>query len=143
MLDALNRRALLEGLAAAGTLAFVRPARAAPGDTDPSPPPLEGTLAAWLIVHPGRGTDLRLAHFAPDGRLAGRGDPVWIPAPGEHSASAWGQVQSATPAAQNLSIAAAARSWRVPAADCRVEPGRIVHLGTRRTIAYHAWVDVA
>lgn len=141
MLDALNRRALLQvGAAAAGTLALG--SGAVPGyAADPPPQPLEGGLTAWVVVHPERGAEIRLAHFGTDGKLAGQGDMVWVPAAGR--VSAWGQAQSACAQAQRLAVAAAARSWRVPADACRVEPGRIVHPGTGSQIACRAWVDLA
>lgn len=144
MLEAINRRALLQGGAAAGTLAISGGALAKGARPSPvtGPAPLEGALAAWVRVYPERGAELRLAHFVQPGTLAGQGETVWIPVSEGAPVSAWGQTRAACAHAERLAVGAASLSWGVPPDTCRVEMSRIVHPASGREITYQAWVDV-
>ncbi|WP_292964483.1 xanthine dehydrogenase family protein molybdopterin-binding subunit [Novosphingobium sp. UBA1939] len=50
----------------------------------------------------------------------------------------WPVMRKAGASARAMLIAAAARQWHVPAAECRTEPGEVVHQPSGRRLAYGA-----
>ena len=50
----------------------------------------------------------------------------------------WKPLRQAGATARACLIEAAARSWKVPAAQCRTQEGKVVHDGTKRTLDYGA-----
>lgn len=50
--------------------------------------------------------------------------------------SSWEQLRSVGAAARQMLIAAAARSWEVPASECRTEPGLVIHTPSDRRLGY-------
>ena len=52
----------------------------------------------------------------------------------------WTMLRKAGAAAREMLTEAAARQWKVPAAECRVEKGSVLHPGTGRSLAFGALV---
>ncbi|MDA8252221.1 MAG: hypothetical protein M0Z28_24070 [Rhodospirillales bacterium] len=135
----LDRRALLQaGAVALGTLATGLPRRGQAA-TLPAPEPLVGSLVAWVVLRPEDGADIRLAHLDLSGRLRGQAAPVLVPA---RALSAPAMLRDACRRAQAEAVSAAARSWGVPAAACRVVPGAIRH-ASGRSVGYAVWAEIA
>ena len=55
----------------------------------------------------------------------------------------WDMLRRMGAVGRAMLVAAAARSWKVPAADCTTEPGRVVHGATGRKLAYGDLVAIA
>ena len=55
----------------------------------------------------------------------------------------WKPLRQAGATARACLIEAAARSWKVPAAECRTQEGKVIHDRTKRTLAYGALVPGA
>ncbi len=49
---------------------------------------------------------------------------------------AWMALRQAGATARQMLVAAAAAEWRVPAADCRTESGRVFHDASKRSVSY-------
>ena len=145
----LSRRSMLEAaalgagvLVAAGfpaaTLAAARRAAA-----EPSP----AMLAASVVLRPEAGADVRFAYLDVHGRPSRVLPAVRLEArhtrPPGGPASAWGQAQEAAGLAQTLAAAMVAAAWGVPASECEIRPGRIVHPASGRSIRHCVWLEVA
>lgn len=50
--------------------------------------------------------------------------------------SSWEQLRTVGAAARQMLIAAAARTWDVPVAECQTEPGMVLHPASERKLAY-------
>ena len=57
--------------------------------------------------------------------------------------AAWKPLREAGAKARLMLMTAAANAWGVPVADCSTEPGKVVHAGSRRKIAYAELVESA
>lgn len=55
----------------------------------------------------------------------------------------WGPLRKAGAAARELLIKAAAETWKVPAAECYAEAGKIVHRPSSRSLGYGELADLA
>ncbi len=137
----LNRRTVLQsGALAAGAFAFggalwSNPATAGPAGpaVAEAAPPITGKLVGWLIIEPEKGASLRLADVN-EAREAREIASVTLQA---------ASVMAASAEANARAVAAAARSWRVPPADCAIGHGRIVHPASGRSVPYAVWIDFA
>lgn len=148
-LEPFSRRLLLQAAGAAfGTLAgsTVLPGFASAVASAGAFRPMEGNLLAWVLLYPEQGAEIRLAHFDRDGHLLGRAPVVRL---GEETlgtnggvVSAWGQMRRACARAQTLSIIVAAHSWSVRPEHCGLQPRRIVHQPSGRSIGFGVWADI-
>jgi len=144
----LSRRSLLEA-AALGVGALVAAGFPAAALATASPS-VSGTsavmLAAWVVLRPEAGADLRFAYLGAEGRTLSLLPAVRVdarrPTPAGRPASAWGQAQEAAELAQSLAKAMAASAWGVPASECAVLSGRIAHSESGRSIRHCVWLDV-
>lgn len=50
--------------------------------------------------------------------------------------SSWEQLRTVGATARQMLLAAAARSWEVPVAECGTEPGVVIHLPSKRRLGY-------
>jgi hypothetical protein len=143
----LARRSILQsGALAAAALGlgtqWPKAARAAAGGPGTGGlAPVTGMVAAWVSLDLQHGAAIRLA------QLAGAGQAPLEIADGKValatlSSDAGGILQSVAAAASSLAIATVARSWNVSSAALRLEPGRIVHVETGRSVNYRAWIDI-
>lgn len=55
----------------------------------------------------------------------------------------WGPLRTAAATAREMLVAAAAATWKVPAADCVAEQGVVRHKGSRREAAFGTLVAAA
>jgi len=118
----------------------------APGGALPIAP-LSGLLAAWVSLDLTQGASIRLA------RIAGQGEPptevatTHIPladlSSAEPGSLEWAPLRMAGLAAEHFATRIVARSWNVPNEACQIEPGRIIHAQTGRSVAYVAWLELA
>ena len=104
-------------------------------------------LAAWVVVQPEAGADVRFAYLDARGRplreLPAVRLQARLTAPGGKPASAWRQAQEAAVVAQSLAAAMAAGAWGARASECEIRPGRIVHPASGRSIRHCVWLEVA
>lgn len=144
-----NRRMLLQtGAAAAGSLAML--AGAVPGAATAASGPiprLSGSLLAWVILRPDDRAEIRLAHMDANEQVVGQSAPLSLAASelygGDERVSAWGQMRAACARAQDLAVRIAAKSWGAAAESCAVEPGRIVHAPSGRSVGFKVWAELA
>ena len=145
-LEPFSRRLLLQAagaafgtLAGSGMLAGLASAAASRS--------LDGSLLAWVILHPEQSAEIRLANFDRDGQLLGRAPLTRLGGEmlgaEDGALSAWGQMQLACAQAQALSLSAAARSWDARPEDCCLQPRRIAHRPSGRSIGFAVWADLA
>jgi hypothetical protein len=133
-LSPLYRRALLQGGATVGCLAFVGlPGTSAVAATTPGAEPLAGALVGWLVIAPDGGGRIRLVEMDADSNPVRQVSEETI-AP---SAALAGVARQASAAA----VRAAAASWQVPEAACTCAQGRIDHRQSGRTIPFTIWTD--
>lgn len=105
-----------------------------------------GMIAAWVLLRPEAGADVRLAWLDARGRLLHELPAVQLDAAGMNGAggasSAWGQAQEASAHAQTLARVMLANAWGVPASECEVRTGQIVHTPSGRALRHCVWIDV-
>lgn len=58
-------------------------------------------------------------------------------------ASSWEQLRTVGAAARQMLVAAAAKRWKVPAGECRTEPGQVVHASSGKKLAYGELAEAA
>ena|SRR5579875_2445559 len=144
-----NRRALLQtGAVAAGTLAIVGAAVPGAAAVASAPAPsLSGSLLAWVVLRPEDRAEIRLAHMDPNEQVIGQSAPLDLAVSdlyaGGERVSAWGQMRAACARAQDLAVRIAANAWGVAAENCAVEPGRIVHVASGRSVGFRVWAEFA
>ncbi len=144
----LSRRSMLEAAAmGAGALVAAGFPAATAGAVASATSARSAMLAAWVVVRPEAGADVQFAylddrsrrrHVLPAVRLEARQT-----APAARPASAWGQAQEAAALAQSLAAGMAAAAWGVPASECAIQPGRIAHAASGRSIRHCVWLEVA
>jgi len=140
----ISRRAMLEAGAAALLAAGVPAHVLAEAAQQPTGDALGRTLAAWALVWPEAGADIALAYLDSAGRVLSELPAVRLDADSlAGSKSAWAQAQDAATKAQSLAAGMLALAWGVPASECEIQPGRIVHPPTGRAMRHLVWVEVA
>ena len=100
--------------------------------------PVSGFLAAWVSLDLASGARIQLA--CPDGtdglpRIVGTSFVSL-------SRLSTAPFQEAAGAASRFAVEMAARSWDVNADTCRLEPNRIVHAPSHRSVACATWMEV-
>ncbi len=138
MSSSLNRRTVLQsGALAAGAFAFggvlwTSPASAGAAMGEAARP-ITGRLVAWLVIEAEREASLRLAELgaeSPAREIVSTTLPATSITAVSAEANAW-------------AIAAVARSWDVPPAECAIGHGRIVHPASGQSVPYTVWIDFA
>jgi isoquinoline 1-oxidoreductase beta subunit len=87
---------------------------------------------------------VRVEHAPADEKLYANPD-LTIQATGNSNSirAFWKPLRVAGAATRACFVEAAARSWGIPAAECRTESGQVIHDRTHRTLEYGALVDRA
>jgi hypothetical protein len=102
-------------------------------------------VLVWVVARPSSAATLQLAYLDAAGRVIegpivrrelDRAD-AYQPPP-----SACTRAREAAVSAEHFALSAAAEMWNVPAQDCEISIGCIVHRQTMPSIRHAVWVDI-